>query len=65
MDKSLVEYFITETNKKFDSLHEVIKDVKTDVELIKKFRWQIISGSLVASVLITGIFQFILVFIKP
>ena len=59
-DKALVEYFIEETNKKFDSLHLSIKDMKNDVETIKKFRWQIISGSLVASVLITAIFQVII-----
>ncbi len=65
MDKSLVEYFIVETNKKFDTLQLSLREMQEDVETIKRFRWQIISGSLVASVFITAIFQVAIVFITP
>jgi hypothetical protein len=64
-NKNLVDYFISETNKKFDVLHNSINDMKNDIDIIKKFRWQIVSGSLVASVFITAIFQIITVFITP
>lgn len=46
MSKELVDYFILETNKKFEAV-----DKKLD-SLIA-FRWQIIGGSLVASSLLT------------
>lgn len=43
MDEGLVKYFIEETNKKFERL-------EGKVDQILKFKWQIIGGSLVVSV---------------
>lgn len=42
----LVNYFISETNKKFDRLEK-------KVDLLIGFRWSIIGGSVVLSLLVT------------
>jgi len=57
MDKNLIDYFIDETNRKFDKLDK-------KVDQIIKFKWQIIGGSLVASFVITAFFQIALVLIN-
>lgn len=56
MSKELVDYFILETNKKFEAV-----DKKLD-SLIA-FRWQIIGGSLVASSLLTIALNVLIIFL--
>lgn len=46
----LVDYFIEETNKKFERLEE-------KVDMLLEFKWQIISGAVVFSALITIVIQ--------
>lgn len=57
MDKDLVEYFIKETNIKFDKLDTKLNAVSNDVNEMLKFKWQIMGGSAVlaaaASLLVT------------
>ena len=52
MDKDLVDYFIKETNKKFEKLEK-------KVDSLLQFKWQIIGGSVVISVLVTIAIQII------
>ena len=46
MDERLVNYFIEETNKKFDRL-------ETKIDMLLQFKWQIIGGSVAFSAFIT------------
>lgn len=48
--KELVDYFIQETNDKFDKLEQ-------KVDQLLEFKWKIIGGSVGLSVFITLIFQ--------
>lgn len=41
-DQELIDYFIQETNKRFDK-------IEAKVDTILEFKWQIIGGSLVLS----------------
>jgi hypothetical protein len=47
-DRDLVDYFIEQTNERFRMIEEKI-------DRLLAFKWQIIGGSLVASLVLTGI----------
>lgn len=57
MDKSLVEYFINETNAKFEKLESKVDD-------LLRFKWQIIGGSLFMSVFVTVAINTVALLIK-
>lgn len=42
-----------------------IKEIDSKVDQLLKFKWQIISGSVVISAIVGVLIQFILVFYKP
>ena len=48
MSKELIDYFISETNTKFDKL-------ETKVDKLLQFKWQIVGGSVIASILLSVI----------
>lgn len=53
MDKELLEYFISRTDKRFDQLERKL-------DTLLKFKWQIISGATVVSGLVAIAIQFIM-----
>lgn len=55
--KELVDYFISETNDKFDKL-------ENKVDQLLEFKWKIIGGSVGLSVIITVSFQIALIIFK-
>ncbi len=52
MSEKLLEYFIKHTDKKFDELHQRIGNIDSKVDVLLAFKWKIIGGSIVLSVLI-------------
>jgi hypothetical protein len=56
-DKNLIDYFINETNQKFEKL-------EAKVDQILQFKWQIVGGSVVLSVLVTLAIQLGIVIFK-
>lgn len=50
MDADKIEYFIKETNKKFDKIDE-------KMDKLLSFKWQIVGGSVAFSLIATGIIQ--------
>lgn len=56
-NKELIDYFINETNVKFVQLEK-------KVDKLLEFKWQIIGGSLAASVFFTIGFQLIFLLLK-
>lgn len=63
MDRQLLEYFIDRTDKRFDKIdgeiHAKFNSIETKIDTLLKFKWQIISGATVVSVIVTVIFQVI------
>jgi hypothetical protein len=50
MDNELVKYFIEETNRKYEKLEE-------KVDQLLQFKWKIIGGSVIMSVVFTIVIQ--------
>ena len=61
--KELVDYFIKETDKKFDRLEEKVDDrFKTldgKMDTILRTKYKIVGGTVAASLILTGLFQVI------
>ncbi len=52
MDEKFVKYFVDRTDKRFD-------DLEKKIDNLVKFKWQIIGGSGLASVLLAGLIHLI------
>jgi len=46
MDTKLIDYFIEQTNDRF-------KQLETKVDKVLEFKWQIVGGSVIVSILLT------------
>lgn len=57
MDKGLIDYFIQETNKKFDKVEADMRSIDSKVDQLLEFKWQIIGGSVILSLVVTLIIQ--------
>lgn len=56
MDHKILEFIKEDIRELKDDL----KDLKKDVTELLQFKWQIVGGTILGSLIITGIFQFII-----
>lgn len=57
MDQGLVDYFIAETNKKFDAVGKRFDHVDAKLDDLFAFKWRIVGGSIVASIVVSALFN--------
>lgn len=55
MNKELIDYFIAQTNDRFDKIDEEFERVDGKLEELLSFKWKIIGGSVILSVFATVI----------
>ena len=57
MDKDFMEYFIEKTDKRFDKMDKRFDKLDENIAKLLKFKWQIIGGAGVLSIVITALAQ--------
>lgn len=59
MNEDLAEYFMEETNKKFDALSEDLKEIKRDVEKLLAFRILLLGMSAFVAACVSLVVEFL------
>lgn len=53
MENDKLSYFMHRTEQDFNDVKSDVQDIKDDVRKLLEFKWQIIGGSLVISVIVS------------
>lgn len=64
LGRDLIEYFIIQTNKKFESLDQKFDQIDLKLETLLKFKWQIVGGSVVMSTLFSMVISFLIAYLS-